>query len=100
MPASVVFRMRAESFSAPVWKCAAGVHARLTRRPLWLGVQTIKTWYKLMPDMLGKKLAQRKQLGGALSEEKRQNREQETEASLPCLLPAKALDPSLCPFLG
>jgi hypothetical protein len=34
-----------------------------------------------MPDMLGKKLARRKELGGALPEEKRQAREQETEAS-------------------
>ena len=60
--------------------CQKRVHAAdLSHRVT--GAQTIKTWYKHMPDMLGKKLARRKELGGALSEEKRQHREQETEAS-------------------
>ena len=41
--------------------------------------QTIKTWYKLMPDALGKKLAKRHGRGGAMDEEARQEREQQTE---------------------
>lgn len=42
-------------------------------------LQTIKTWYKLMPEALGKKLAARKKRGGAMDEESRQEREQQTE---------------------
>ena len=35
-------------------------------RGLLAPAQTIKTWYRLMPGMLGKKLARRKELGGVL----------------------------------
>lgn len=42
-------------------------------------VQTIKTWYKLMPDALGKKLAAKRGLGVKMPEKERQKREQQTE---------------------
>lgn len=35
-------------------------------------MQTIKTWYKYAPDILGKKLEQRKRLGGVIPEKQRQ----------------------------
>ena len=35
-------------------------------------MQTIKTWYKYAPDILGKKLQQRKKLGGVIPEKQRQ----------------------------
>lgn len=35
-------------------------------------MQTIKTWYKYAPDILGKKLEQRKKLGGVIPEKQRQ----------------------------
>ena len=35
-------------------------------------MQTIKTWYKYAPDILGKKLAKRKQLGGVIPKEQRE----------------------------
>ena len=34
--------------------------------------QTIKTWYKYAPDILGKKLAARKKLGGVIPQEQRE----------------------------
>ena len=34
-------------------------------------MQTIKTWYKYAPDILGKKLEQRKRLGGVIPEKQR-----------------------------
>jgi len=37
-----------------------------------LCTQTIKTWYKYAPEILGKKLAERKKLGGVKPEEERQ----------------------------
>ncbi|CAL8471442.1 g10984 [Coccomyxa elongata] len=49
------------------------------RRTLRNGAKTIKTWYKLMPEALGKKLAARRKRGGAMDEESRQEREQQTE---------------------
>lgn len=38
----------------------------------WLCVQTIKTWYKHAPEILGRKLAQRKQLGGVIPQKQRE----------------------------
>ena len=34
--------------------------------------QTIKTWYKYAPDILGKKLAARKKIGGVIPQEQRE----------------------------
>ena len=41
--------------------------------------QTIKTWYKLMPEALGRKLAQKRGLGVKMPEKERQKREEQTE---------------------
>ena len=39
---------------------------------VWMTVQTIKTWYKYAPDILGKKLANRKKLEGVIPQEQRE----------------------------
>ncbi len=47
-------------------------HASIIAEHPLLCTQTIKTWYKYAPDILGKKLAERKKLGGVKPEEERQ----------------------------
>jgi hypothetical protein len=58
---------------------ADAVSFALTHACMRACVQTIKTWYKLMPDALGKKLAVKRGLGVNMPEEERQKREQQTE---------------------
>ncbi|CAL5224317.1 g6984 [Coccomyxa viridis] len=48
-------------------------------RKLREGAKTIKTWYKYAPDILGKKLANRKKLGGVIPQEQREKNEKEDE---------------------